>query len=182
MKKTWETKKRFISILLLFCCLFMMVGCSTTLESTGTDKSSDNVSVQTKENTNILTKIPNSAIQTNLSQLLSEKSTFRIQFIDVGQADAALVECDGHYMLIDGGNKADSNVIYSILKKKDISHLDLVVGTHAHEDHIGGIPGAFQYADADITLCTTQTYDSNPPLSTLSNTEKNINFATYFVD
>ena len=38
-------------------------------------------------------------------------------FIDVGQADAALIECDGHYMLIDGGNKGDSNTIYSVLKK-----------------------------------------------------------------
>ncbi len=40
-------------------------------------------------------------------------STFSIHFIDVGQADAALVECDGHYMLIDGGNKGDSSKIYS---------------------------------------------------------------------
>ena len=73
-----------------------------------------------------------------------EKSTLTVQFIDVGQADASLIECDGHYMLIDGGNVADSNVIYSILKKNGISHLDIVVGTHAHEDHIGGLSGAFQ--------------------------------------
>lgn len=39
-------------------------------------------------------------------------SSFSIHYIDVGQADAALVECDGHYMLIDGGNKGDSNVTY----------------------------------------------------------------------
>ena len=33
-----------------------------------------------------------------------ENSTFSIRFIDVGQADCALVSCDGAYMLIDGGN------------------------------------------------------------------------------
>ena len=33
------------------------------------------------------------------------ESTFSVHFIDVGQADAALVECDGQYMLIDGGNR-----------------------------------------------------------------------------
>ena len=45
---------------------------------------------------------------------------FSIHFIDVGQADAALVQCDGEYMLIDGGNKADSNKIYSVLKKEKV--------------------------------------------------------------
>lgn len=92
---------------------------------------------------------------------VSADSSFSIHFIDVGQADAALVECDGHYMLIDGGNKADSNVIYSVLKKANVSYLDIVVGTHAHEDHIGGLPGAFNYADAGLVLCATKNYDSN---------------------
>ncbi len=91
---------------------------------------------------------------------LPADSTFSVTFIDVGQADAALVECDGHYMLIDGGNKGDSNIIYSVLKRKDVSHLDIVVGTHAHEDHIGGLPGAFNYATASLTLCPVQLYDS----------------------
>ena len=93
-------------------------------------------------------------------QETSSGSSFQIQFIDVGQADAALVSCDGHYMLIDGGNKADSNVIYAILKRNNITHLDVVVGTHAHEDHIGGLPGAYQYATADKTLCPVTSYSS----------------------
>ena len=95
------------------------------------------------------------------SETLPAGKSFSVHFIDVGQADAALVECDGHYMLIDGGNKEDSNVIYSVLKKKYINKLDIVVGTHAHEDHIGGLPGAFKYATAELTLCPVDSYSSD---------------------
>ena len=89
-----------------------------------------------------------------------EESSFSVHFIDVGQADAALVECDGHFMLIDGGNRGDSDVIYTVLKKAGADKLDMVVASHAHEDHIGGLPGAFNYATAELTLCPVTDYDS----------------------
>lgn len=89
-----------------------------------------------------------------------EGSTFQIQFIDVDQADAALISCDNHYMLIDGGNRDDSSRIYSILQVAGIDHLDIVVGSHAHEDHIGGLSGAFQIATADLVLSPVTEYDS----------------------
>ena len=91
---------------------------------------------------------------------IPENSTFNIHFIDVGQADAALVECDGHYILIDGGNKGDSSRIYTLLKNTKVSKLDIVVATHAHEDHVGGIPGAYNYTTADLTLCPVTLFDT----------------------
>jgi beta-lactamase superfamily II metal-dependent hydrolase len=39
---------------------------------------------------------------------VSSDSTFEIHFFDVGEGDSALVECDGHYMLIDGGTSGNS--------------------------------------------------------------------------
>lgn len=87
-------------------------------------------------------------------------SKLTVQFLDVGQADAALLTCDGHAMLIDGGNKDDSSFLYSLLQAQDIVHLDMVIGTHADEDHIGGLPGAFYFAESDLTLCSSDSYDS----------------------
>lgn len=77
-----------------------------------------------------------------------------VRYIDVGQADATLVECDGKTMLIDGGNVEDSDLIYTYLKKNAVEYLDYVVGTHIHEDHIGGLAGALKYADAGKIYCT----------------------------
>ncbi len=94
------------------------------------------------------------------TELPEEGRSFSVHFIDVGQADAALVECDGHFMLIDGGNRGDSDVIYTVLKKAGADKLDIVVASHAHEDHIGGLPGAFNYATAELTLCPVTDYDS----------------------
>ncbi len=87
-------------------------------------------------------------------------SSFEIHFIDVGQADSALVICDGHYMLIDGGNAEDSDLVYSYLERRGAKRLDYMVATHAHEDHIGGLSGALNYTAVDAALCPVTEYSS----------------------
>ena len=76
-------------------------------------------------------------------------SNFEVHFIDVGQADSALIECDGETMMIDGGNVADSNLVAAYLKKEDVTELNYVVCSHAHEDHVGGLSGALSVTKAD---------------------------------
>ena len=73
---------------------------------------------------------------------IPENSNFEVHFIDVGQADSALIECDGETMMIDGENVADSNLVAAYLKKEDVTELNYVVCSHAHEDHVGGLSGA----------------------------------------
>ena len=85
---------------------------------------------------------------------------FSIEFIDVGQGDAALVMCDGHYMLVDGGDAKQSRRIYTILRKNAIDHLDVMVATHPDSDHIGGLSGALNYATVDVAYSPVIDHDT----------------------
>lgn len=61
-------------------------------------------------------------------------------FIDVGQGDAILVSTsDGHHMLVDGGPRSAGPALAARLRELGIRHLDFLVSTHPHEDHIGGL-------------------------------------------
>lgn len=60
-------------------------------------------------------------------------------FIDVGKADSIYVNCKDKNILIDGGEKDTYNTVLEYLKKRGIKNLDLVIATHPHSDHIGGL-------------------------------------------
>lgn len=84
-----------------------------------------------------------------------------VHYLDVGQADCALLECDGEYILIDGGNIGDSNLVVSYLQKSGVEQLKAVICTHAHEDHVGGLPGVLAVFPAEAVYAPTRTYASN---------------------
>lgn len=83
-----------------------------------------------------------------------------VRFLDVGQADAALLLCEGEAMLIDGGNVADSSLVASVLTNEGVSTLKVVAATHAHEDHVGGLAGALNVCAAQRVLAPVTQYDS----------------------
>ncbi|NLA38118.1 MAG: MBL fold metallo-hydrolase [Methanomicrobiales archaeon] len=62
-----------------------------------------------------------------------------IHFIDVGQGDSILVEFRDKTMLIDAGERHMGERVIAYLQEKGIESLDVVVATHAHSDHIGGL-------------------------------------------
>lgn len=63
----------------------------------------------------------------------------RVHFIDVGQADSILIQEGEHSMLIDAGNNDDGKLVCDYIKAQGVDTLEYVVGTHPHEDHIGGL-------------------------------------------
>lgn len=67
------------------------------------------------------------------------KSKLTITFIDVGQGDSALIECDNHFMLIDGGDTDAADEVRRVLEKNKVTKLDVLVASHLDKDHIGGL-------------------------------------------
>ena len=76
--------------------------------------------------------------QTTVPEVASASSILRVYYLNVGQGDSILiVSPDGKIMLIDGGESGSGALAY--LRAKGITHIDLMVATHPHTDHIGGL-------------------------------------------
>lgn len=90
---------------------------------------------------------------------------FELHLLDVGQGMSALVEADGHYMLIDGGGRSASSFVVSYLQQQGMEKLDYIVVSHYDEDHISGIIGALHVFGCDRILAPdyqadTEIYES----------------------
>lgn len=88
------------------------------------------------------------------------KDKIEVYYIDVGQADSALVICDGVSMLVDGGNVEDAEDVTAFIKQKGVTRLDMVIASHAHEDHVGGLAKILKEFDVGAVLSPVEDYSS----------------------
>ena len=85
-------------------------------------------------------------IETKEAEITQTDSLLIVTIIDVGQGDAIFIQTPQKYnILIDAGPSYWENrdtgkkVIVPFLQQKGIDTLDLVILTHPHDDHIGGM-------------------------------------------
>ncbi|MCW4023145.1 MAG: ComEC/Rec2 family competence protein [archaeon] len=74
-----------------------------------------------------------------------------VHFIDVGQGDSIFIDTSKLDVLIDAGSKSATQTVLDYLANLNITHIHLVIATHAHEDHIGGLVGVI---NSNITIDT----------------------------
>ena len=95
-----------------------------------------------------------------------QKKDMKISFLDAGQGDAALI-CfpNGKTMLIDGGNSSPywdqgAKTVLPFMQFSGVLHLNYLVGSHAHNDHIGGFPYLLEKVTIDTIVLNAYQYNS----------------------
>lgn len=88
-----------------------------------------------------------------------------ISYLDVGQGDAAYIKVNDFDILIDAGPKSDSDKLMKQLEEKNIDDFEIVIATHPHEDHIGGMTKVFEKYDVESFYMpkvtnTTKTFEN----------------------
>lgn len=103
---------------------------------------------------------------------ITDTNNLKVYYFDVGQADSILIVNNNKTMLIDAANNDDGELIVNNIKKLGISKLDYVIGTHPHEDHIGGLDDvidAFDIGTIYMPKVQTSTKTFEDVLDSISN-------------
>lgn len=113
----------------------------------------------------------------DLSGIFNENSTevegvMEISYLDVGQGDSIYIKVNDFDILIDAGPKSSSEKLLSQLKDKNIDDFEMIIATHPHEDHIGGMADVLKEYDVESFYMpklshTTKTFENM--VTTISN-------------
>ena len=85
----------------------------------------------------------------------------RVTFIDVGQGEAAWLSTpDGWDILIDGSRKKHGPGLVAYLQGQGVTDIEVLILTHPHPDHVGGLVTVLENMEVDQALTNCQAYSS----------------------
>lgn len=123
-------KNKYSKILsLLLMVSFISVGCSDTTQSS--TNSTNQIEIEQSVETQ------NKVEDTVTANEDIKSGNSKVHFIDTGNSDSILVENNGEFMLIDGGDTDDDSTVHNYLQKVGVKTIKYLVSTHPHADHLG---------------------------------------------
>lgn len=122
-----------------------LVGCNT-----GNNESTSDTSQETQKNTEDLNDVS-------------------VMFINVGRADATLVQINGCAYLIDTGEKSSVPALYRALALQGVKKLEAVFLTHTNSDHIGGMEALTKKYNVDTLYSVDISKDKKNGENKISN-------------
>lgn len=125
-RKKWKPGKEFWVLCFLAISYFVILVIYNKLEQHISNSQTASSQTAVSETTNSV------AFDTE------QKDVLYVHMIDCGQGDCFLFEFNDKYALIDCGPKSSAENVLTYLKKENVDKLEFIVGTHQHEDHLGG--------------------------------------------
>lgn len=90
---------------------------------------------------------------------IANAKELKVTFLDVGKADAIVLQSESSTVVIDCGEKGDGKKISSILEESGTTVIDYLIITHFDKDHVGGAPKVLKTFDVKNVL--TPDYTGN---------------------
>lgn len=156
MLRSKKGYRRYRLLLLAVCCFAVLSGCAGAGIPTGDagNKVLAGAGKTGRESTSPVSGFSagNQNRAGGKTAQLPAEGTMEVQFLDVGQGDATLIQCGGEAMLIDAGNNDRADDVAAYLMSRGLTELQYVVGTHPDADHIGGLDVVIETFDCGTVL------------------------------
>ena len=160
MSKKQKITKKQIEIIIGVVCLILIFFGVLKVDSDGVISFAG---FDTEESQNTLTKkdLNNNS---NIKVTQVNENDLYVYYLNVGQADSIFIYNNEESMLIDAGNNEDGKLICDYIESLGITRIDYLIGTHPHEDHIGGLDNVIKTFDIGTIYmpkksATTKTFE-----------------------
>ena len=147
-------------ITVIILIILTITGNGSQIFKSTTSATNDNVSSE------VLDNLENVSIQTgnDCISTIPQDNNLRVYCLDVGQGDSILITNNNKTMLIDASTNEMGSRVVKYLNDLGIKKIDYLVGTHPHEDHIGGLDNVIKNFDIGTiympnVVATTKTFE-----------------------